>query len=285
MSRTQWRWGVLAIIVGLGVTLRGQESGRAPDSSTPRLVASVPIPAYPPVARERAIEGPVRYRATVRPDGSVASVTVLQVPQSDVGFDLAVEAAVKQWRFSPSSQATGEERTYAGVFNFELSIPSEWIYPMASRDVWGYTVDLVKALKFRTGRREDDRQLIVTDWQTYPTGFPDAGALGLPPGFLPEMVQLHLRVAPHQEPARIAVGSIIQAKQMGRRRSASTIYSSEAFAAWIIGRLSERMGGAIGVTGAVAHPTGGTVETPDAARRLGLLHHAGGRHPSAAPDS
>ena len=60
------------------------------------------FPAYPYAARDQHLEGLGLYRLNIRPDGTVASVTVLK----STGHRLLDEAAVDafgQWRFRPGA--------------------------------------------------------------------------------------------------------------------------------------------------------------------------------------
>jgi protein TonB len=56
-------------------------------------------PVYPALAQGQRIEGTVKLRATIGPDGSVRSVEVLGGPAPLV---LAATQAVRQWRYSPT---------------------------------------------------------------------------------------------------------------------------------------------------------------------------------------
>jgi protein TonB len=64
------------------------------------------MPEYPPIARMRGIEGQVVLEVILSPDGRVEpDITVLQsVPL----LDAAAIAAMRQWRFHPARDQTGE---------------------------------------------------------------------------------------------------------------------------------------------------------------------------------
>jgi hypothetical protein len=54
--------------------------------------------AYPAHAQKVQVVGPVVFTAQVRPDGSVESVAVTQVPHPGLDFEDAVKACVRAWR-------------------------------------------------------------------------------------------------------------------------------------------------------------------------------------------
>jgi TonB family protein len=86
---------LLAIFLLGGVLLIGQE----PERKVLKKVA----PQYPKILRERGIGGTVRLKVAIEPDGEVSSVEILG------GNAILAEqaaAAVKQWRYAPSSKAT-----------------------------------------------------------------------------------------------------------------------------------------------------------------------------------
>jgi protein TonB len=57
-------------------------------------------PVYPELARNERVEGTVRLNVTVGVDGAVRSVALLGGPRLLVD---AAEAAVRQWRYTPST--------------------------------------------------------------------------------------------------------------------------------------------------------------------------------------
>ena len=56
------------------------------------------LPAYPYAARDQRLEGSGLYRLNIKPDGTVASVTVLKSTGHRLLDDAAVDA-FRQWRF------------------------------------------------------------------------------------------------------------------------------------------------------------------------------------------
>jgi len=59
-------------------------------------------PVYPPAAQAAGFAGTVRVAATVRADGRLGAVEVIDDSAPGVGFDEAALAAVRQWKFDPA---------------------------------------------------------------------------------------------------------------------------------------------------------------------------------------
>jgi protein TonB len=92
---------------GLGAVAGGQ--GDAPVAagklaSPPRLIRRV-LPLYPPSARTQRIEGQVLLRAIVDQQGEVEDA--ITVVRSVPTLDEAAIAALRQWRFTPGRDASG----------------------------------------------------------------------------------------------------------------------------------------------------------------------------------
>jgi TonB family protein len=68
--------------------------------TTPRAVERQ-LPSYTRQARAANIEGAVRLKGIVRPDGSITDVEVVQSLDSRYGLDRAAVNALEQWRFDP----------------------------------------------------------------------------------------------------------------------------------------------------------------------------------------
>ncbi|MDQ3205220.1 MAG: energy transducer TonB, partial [Pseudomonadota bacterium] len=81
----------------------------------PRLAREV-APRYPIGAFRRKIEGSVSVQFTIRPDGSVADVTLTGSTPEGV-FDRAALSAVQQWRFDPP----GESMLIRRTLNFSIA--------------------------------------------------------------------------------------------------------------------------------------------------------------------
>ncbi|WP_238935064.1 energy transducer TonB [Pseudomonas typographi] len=72
----------------------------APAASTNAVALQQTVPAYPRMARQAKIEGFVTLDLVIRPDGSVASATVVEGKPPRL-FDEAAINAVKNWKFQP----------------------------------------------------------------------------------------------------------------------------------------------------------------------------------------
>ncbi len=68
----------------------------------PRLIHKVP-PHYPKAARAAVIQGAVELEITIKADGTVGNIKVLQVPRKEMGFEEAAINAVRQWKFLPGA--------------------------------------------------------------------------------------------------------------------------------------------------------------------------------------
>src|SRR5262245_10884128 len=71
--------------------------------STPAKPVTTVEPDYPEAALLYGIDGLAGFVATVDADGSVSRVRVLTVPRQNLGFEDALEQAVRQWRFEPAT--------------------------------------------------------------------------------------------------------------------------------------------------------------------------------------
>lgn len=70
---------------------------------------------------EKAVAGTVAFRATVTPEGNVASVHILRAPLSGLGFEESTRRAVMTWRFEPGrAQGAPIESTFVGSAGFRL---------------------------------------------------------------------------------------------------------------------------------------------------------------------
>jgi TonB family protein len=198
---------------------------------------------YPPAASRAGVEGTVEFNAAVNIDGTVAEVDIVSVPSPNVGFEESVREAVRHWRFAAATRdGTAVAGTYHGTVQFQLAIPGEWMYPVSSHDVWVQVRELIRELKLPTERVEDDHQLLITRSFSDRASMPDAGALGLRSGQLPDTIRFHVYVAPGVEPARVAIGSTIQTRSMANRREAFLVYANVAASNWLEAELTKRVG-------------------------------------------
>ena len=109
------------------VVMFGMLSGLVPAvAETPPLE---PLPgrvacAYPPLAASNLVAGPVLFVAQVRPNGSVKSVDLRQVPAKGLGFEEAVRGCVLRWRFEPIV-GKGGLRQYEGEIRYRSASADE----------------------------------------------------------------------------------------------------------------------------------------------------------------
>ena len=96
-------WAVLALAVSLGLvpTPYAQKS----DKPVRKVISSVK-PAYPQTLRNLHIEGLVRLKATVLPNGNVSTIEV--IGGNPILVENAVKA-VKAWKYAPGPTQTEEE--------------------------------------------------------------------------------------------------------------------------------------------------------------------------------
>lgn len=80
-----------------------------------------PPPSYPKAANEAMVVGDVIFRALLTEKGRVKSVSILKVPEEDMGFEDAVRKAVSRWRFEPARKGNEPIITvYVGKVSFSL---------------------------------------------------------------------------------------------------------------------------------------------------------------------
>jgi len=78
-------------------------------------------PEYPLAARRQGLEGKVKLRVTVAPDGRITSVTVVE-SSGHALLDKAARDGVSRWRFTPARRANGAVASVVDVpIEFKLS--------------------------------------------------------------------------------------------------------------------------------------------------------------------
>ena len=78
------------------------------------------LPTYPEIDVRNHIGGLVAAEITVRTDGSVGIVNIIQQPDQSIGQALA--QALKRWRFTPARSMTGELFECTGRLLFYFTI-------------------------------------------------------------------------------------------------------------------------------------------------------------------
>ena len=123
-------------------------------------------------------------------------------------------------------------------------LPGEAIYPKPAAEVWEQAKGLLRELKFRAEKEDRNQQIFVTQWRSYdPDLLPDEGTLGLTPGDRIKRMQVHLMVSVDQEPARVAVGTVLELNRRDGNRSLTVMgYRLRAFEDWFLEKLDERVG-------------------------------------------
>jgi len=76
------------------------------------------MPAYPPLARQVRVEGPVELSVEVAPDGSVREVRVIR---GSTLLNQAAIDAVRQWRYQPFAGAGQDSQWTQVTVNFRLN--------------------------------------------------------------------------------------------------------------------------------------------------------------------
>lgn len=92
------------------VSRRGLPAAPGPTAHIPPKLVHDAAPEYPLSAMRRGLSGRVRLALTVRPDGGVADVSVVEASPAGV-FEEAATAAARRWRFEPRDAPVDIERT------------------------------------------------------------------------------------------------------------------------------------------------------------------------------
>jgi len=123
-------------------------------------------------------------------------------------------------------------------------LTGEGMYSRASKEMWTHVQQMIDELGFDREKNDDRRQVIVTKWRDYDVAhFPDGSALGLAAGEVPARIQLHVAVSAQHEPARVAVGSIVEIRLTGSSGALAFKYRAPA----VDGRLLQMLGKRAGV--------------------------------------
>ena len=91
--------------VGAAAALResvrpSRSSSKPPKVKSAQVVKKV-MPLYPVAERKAGVHGPVRIAMIILPDGTLDDLVVLTAPDDNLA--IAALAAVRQWRYSPTS--------------------------------------------------------------------------------------------------------------------------------------------------------------------------------------
>lgn len=85
----------------------GEEGGGPAIGRIPGMVDAVPKnrrpPRFPPVLEDQGREGWVLLSLTVKVDGSVADIRVVDASDADLSFDEAAVRAIREWTYEPAT--------------------------------------------------------------------------------------------------------------------------------------------------------------------------------------
>ncbi len=109
----------VAVLLALPAIAAPAAAGTPPLEPLPGRAAC----GYPPEALRSLVAGPVLFTAQVRPDGSVKSIDLRQVPAKGLGFEEAVRDCVSRWRFPPA--AGRRLRRYEGEVRYRVAKADE----------------------------------------------------------------------------------------------------------------------------------------------------------------
>lgn len=126
----------------------------------------------------------------------------------------------------------------------KATLQGEAIYPIASKAVWQQVTGLMTELKFPKELRDEQHQVLVTGWRRYDQKLlPTATELGLAYPDKPLRIQLHIAVAPHPEPARVAVGAVLEMERHQDGQTVSTLgYRPPVIDEWFLHLLDTKLG-------------------------------------------
>jgi TonB family protein len=237
------KW-VLTIAFVAGVALEGAPEAAA-QLAVPAKIVERAEPVFPDLARGSGVEGDVKFRAAVDANGRVERVEIDSVPEPGLGFEEAVRAAVSRWRFAAARlRDVPVASEYGGTLRFTLSLPGQAMLSASSEDTWTAVRAMVRQLKVPVDKADDKTQLFTSGSLGYlALKLPDAATLNLLPGFRPDRLRLHIYVTPAMQPARVAVGSVMDVVAISPNDTRRfTVYAHEAIARWMLTELARRMG-------------------------------------------
>jgi hypothetical protein len=162
---------------------------------------------------------------------------------------------VSRWRFSPALlRGNAVASDYFGTLRFDLNLPGQGILSASSKDAWRAVREMLRQLKVPVEKVDDANQTVTSGRVRYVAlPLPPPASLGLPPGFQPERLILHIYVTPGMEPARVSVGSVLQVEPIASNDARHlTAYGLNAIGGWFLEELARRMGARMAVMSASA---------------------------------
>ena len=155
----------------------------------------------------------------------------------------AVSANGLHW--APDSRQDVSDRTPGDV------LPGEWLLARRGPEVFAAARETLRAHGFRFDRDDAAAGLLVTRRVAYNARWPDAAALGLRVIHTPAAVTLYVHVAPGFEPARFAVGAVLETTTAFVPYSArkvlgtSTMFGYAPLATFFAAGIADRLGVAL----------------------------------------
>ncbi len=109
--------------VGLHALAR-QAATYAPAVTIPGEMALVPrlrqLPEYPPAARRAGLDGRVRLKGTLTPEGTIADLRCISCEGDRAGFGAAALEAISGWSYEPVRTAGGQAVPISILFDVEF---------------------------------------------------------------------------------------------------------------------------------------------------------------------
>jgi len=136
-----WAWGFVLVCVALTPAVASVGGEAPPQVATEEVPVTPPKvlpksqkpPIYPPAALAARFTGTVVLDFTVKKDGSVGDVVVVECSHEKLGFEGAAIAAVEQWRFEPAmSEGAPVEFSAKYRLNFRGAAAGIGFQPYAS---------------------------------------------------------------------------------------------------------------------------------------------------------
>ena len=121
----------------------------------------------------------------------------------------------------------------------KASLQGEAMYPRTSKEMWEQVQALAESVKLRFEKKDAKRQMFVSRWANYdPRVFPAPSALGLQESDRPVRVQFHVLVTAGLDPARVAVGTIVEIeRRVDGRTNSAFVYRVGTIEEWFLQEL------------------------------------------------
>ncbi len=97
MKATKLVYFSVVVIFGFATTLACAQGNSNGQDTKHKILKKVPV-EYPKILKDRGIQGSVRLKVFIKPDGSVKDIEVLG---GNPTLAESAEKSVRQWKFSP----------------------------------------------------------------------------------------------------------------------------------------------------------------------------------------